>query len=169
MLDTLRFLTAGESNKGRYDYVNFGTGWHKLVVGLVRSKDLDDHAHNIQLVGMNEKVDVKEGTEFITAYIPIEVFDETKESIGPHSTVEARSTEPIDLSELVLTYRKSIAEDLTAFRSCGNSKVNYATGVLKCLSALKKRDSSNIALHIAAMHKALTEIGIENGWQVERS
>lgn len=69
----MRFECGGEVIGGRPEYVNWGLGWHQLVLGRVERFE-NDKPKELTLVDKDEVVDVKGMPTFVTTYIAVEAL-----------------------------------------------------------------------------------------------
>jgi hypothetical protein len=74
----------------------------------------------------------------------------------------------MDSDQLKLKFKQQINESIDSYNET-DPKCAYAAGMLLILSALKLKDGPTIPMQITIMHKALTEVGTERGWFVDKN
>lgn len=74
----------------------------------------------------------------------------------------------MNADQLKANFKQQFNDSIDGYKET-DPKCAHAAGMLLILSALKRYDGPTLATQVTVMHKALTEVGTERGWLVDKS
>ena len=96
-----------------------------------------------------------------------EILLKTKQ-LPPNTALSFVQLQDGDASGLRTRFREMLLRELDEFKSSGSPQVDFGSGMLIILSALRAKDGPSIAYQVAVLHTVLREIGEERGWGVAK-
>lgn len=97
-----------------------------------------------------------------------QVLLKTKQ-LSPNTALSFVELQDGQASGLQARFRDMLIKELDGFKTSGSPQVDFGSGMLIILSALRAKDGPSIAYQVSVLHTVLREIGEERGWGVARS